>query len=157
MSFIIYEFTSINLTFRTNEGFYPSDILFRTAVPNLFGTRGQMHERQFLHGPGIGVEVGGGFRMTPEHSLYWALRFYHYYISSTSDHQALDPRGWGPRSRKMGQHPGLPPCHPPLPYFNNSPASPDPVLGMETTSGVLPRKGCDTGTGYVQCHWSEGT
>ena len=79
-------YTSINLTFRTNEGFYPSDILSRTAVPNLFGTRGQIHERQFFHRLG----VGDGFRMTPEHYIYC------YYISSTSDHQALDPRGWGP-------------------------------------------------------------
>ena len=83
-------YTSINLTFRTNEGFYPSDILSRTAVPNLFGTSGQIHERQLFPGPGVGVEVGDGFRMTPEHYIYC------YYISSTSDHQALDPRGWGP-------------------------------------------------------------
>ena len=27
------------------------------------------------------------------HCIYWALYFY-YYTSSTSDHQALDPRGW---------------------------------------------------------------
>ena len=81
-------YTSINLTFRTNEGFYPSDILSRTAVPNLFGTRGQIHERQLFPGPGVGVEVGDGFRMTPEHYIY--------YYYSTSDHQALDPRGWGP-------------------------------------------------------------
>ena len=53
-------YTSIYLTFRTNEGFYPSDILFRTAVPNLFGTRGQMHERQFFHGPGWRWEVASG-------------------------------------------------------------------------------------------------
>ena len=28
--------------------------------------------------------------------LYCALYFYFYYISSTLDHQALDPRGWVP-------------------------------------------------------------
>ena len=89
-------YTSINLTFMTNEGFYPSDILSRTAVPNLFGTRGQTHERQFFHGLGLGVEVGDGFRMIPEHYIYCALHFYYYHISSSSDHQALDPRGWGP-------------------------------------------------------------
>ena len=27
---------------------------------------------------------------------YCALYFYYYCISSTSDHQALDSRGWGP-------------------------------------------------------------
>ena len=30
------------------------------------------------------------------HDIYYALNFYYYYISSTSDHQALDPEGWGP-------------------------------------------------------------
>ena len=27
--------------------------------------------------------------------IYCALYFYYYYISPTSAHQALDPRGWG--------------------------------------------------------------
>ena len=39
--------------------------------------------------------VGHGFRMIQTHYVYCALYFYHYYISSTSDHQALDLRGWG--------------------------------------------------------------
>jgi len=33
--------------------------------------------------------------MIQVHCIYCALHFYYYYISSTSDHQALDPRGWG--------------------------------------------------------------
>ena len=37
-----------------------------------------------------------GFGMIQAHYLYCALYFYYYYISSTSDHQALDPGGWGP-------------------------------------------------------------
>ena len=37
----------------------------------------------------------GGFRMIQAYYVYWALCFYNY-ISSTSDHQALDARGWGP-------------------------------------------------------------
>ena len=37
---------------------------------------------------------GGGFEMIQVHYIYCALYFY--YISSTSDHQALDPGGWGP-------------------------------------------------------------
>ena len=40
---------------------------------------------------------GDGFRMIQAHYIYCALNFYFYYISSTSDHQALDPRGWGPQ------------------------------------------------------------
>ena len=39
--------------------------------------------------------VGDGFRMIQTHYLYCALYFYYYYIISTSDHQALDPGGWG--------------------------------------------------------------
>ena len=43
-------------------------------------------------------ESGGrdGFWMIQAHYIYYALNFYYYYISSTSDHQALDPRGWRP-------------------------------------------------------------
>ena len=37
-----------------------------------------------------------GFWMIQVHYIPCALYFYYYYISSTSDHQALDPRGWGP-------------------------------------------------------------
>ena len=38
----------------------------------------------------------GGFRMIQSRYIYCALYFYCYYISSISDHQALDFRGWGP-------------------------------------------------------------
>ena len=41
----------------------------------------------------LGVE--GGFRMIQAHYIYCALYFYYYYINSSSDHQALDLRGWG--------------------------------------------------------------
>ena len=37
-----------------------------------------------------------GFRMIQGHYIYSALYFYYCYISSTPDHQALDPGGWGP-------------------------------------------------------------
>ena len=33
---------------------------FRTAVPNLFGTRERFHGRQFFHGPGAGGGSGEG-------------------------------------------------------------------------------------------------
>ena len=32
--------------------------------------------------------------MIQVHCIYCALYIYLYYISSTSDHRALDPRGW---------------------------------------------------------------
>ena len=35
-------------------------------------------------------------RMIQVHYIYHVLHFYYYYISSTSDHQSLDPEGWGP-------------------------------------------------------------
>ena len=40
-----------------------------------------------------GEEDGHG--MIQVHYTYCTLYFYYYYLSSTSDHQALDPRGWG--------------------------------------------------------------
>ena len=40
----------------------------------------------------LGRERGrDGFRMVQVHHVYRTLHFYHYYISSTSDHQALIP------------------------------------------------------------------
>ena len=40
---------------------------------------------------------GDGFWDDSVHYIYCALYFYYYYyISSTSDHQTLDPGGWGP-------------------------------------------------------------
>ena len=36
---------------------------------------------------------GDGLGMIRAHYIYCALCFYYYYISSTSDNQALDPRG----------------------------------------------------------------
>ena len=39
---------------------------------------------------------GGGFGMIQARYIYCALYFCYYYISPTSDHQALDPGGGGP-------------------------------------------------------------
>ena len=39
-----------------------------------------------------GIGGGGWFGMIQAHYIYYALYFY-YYISSISDHQALDPGG----------------------------------------------------------------
>lgn len=63
---------------------------FKPEVPNLFGTRNWFFGRQFFHGPAM----GDGFRMIQ--GLYIYIYSYYYYTSSTSDHQALDPRVWGP-------------------------------------------------------------
>ena len=47
--------------------------------------------------PWTGVAGRGvTFRMIRAHHIYYTFYFNYYYISSTSDHQALDPRGWGP-------------------------------------------------------------
>ena len=43
------------------------------------------------------TDVGRGeFGMIQAHYIYCALCLYSYYISSTSDHLALDPRSWEP-------------------------------------------------------------
>ena len=62
-----------------------------TVVPNLFATMDQFPERQSFHWEG-----GKWFRKTQTRYIYCALYFYYYYISSTLDDQALDPRGQGP-------------------------------------------------------------
>jgi len=70
---------------------------FKAAVPNLFGTRDQFVEDDFSMHWGS----GGGFGMIQAHYIYCALYFCYYYISSTSDHQALDPGGWRPILRAL--------------------------------------------------------
>ena len=48
---------------------------------------------------GHGFVAGGGERQFGDDSsalCLLAIYFYFYIISSTSDHQALDPRGWDP-------------------------------------------------------------
>ena len=61
-----------------------------TAVPNSFGTRDPFHGRQFFLG------WGGGWFQDDSRTLHFRVLYFYYYISSTSDHQALDPGGWGP-------------------------------------------------------------
>ena len=43
-----------------------------------------------------GWRWGDGFEKIQAHYTYCAFYFYYYCTSSTSDHQALDPGGWGP-------------------------------------------------------------
>ena len=62
------------------------NLSYTSAVPNLCGTKDQFHGRPFFHG-----WVGNGFGMIQAHCIYCALYFYYYYISSTFEHQALDP------------------------------------------------------------------
>ena len=57
----------------------------RAVAPNLFGTGTGFMEDDFSTDG-----AGGGFRMIQAHYTYYALYFC-YYISSTSDHQAVDP------------------------------------------------------------------
>ena len=64
---------------------------YRPAIPNLFGSRAQFCGRQIFHRHGGGDD----FRMIQVHYVYCALYFYCYYISSTSENQALDPEDWG--------------------------------------------------------------
>ena len=62
------------------------------AVPNLFDTRASFVGDSFS----MTQRGGDGFGMIQMHYIYCALHFCSYHISSTSDHQTLDPRGWGP-------------------------------------------------------------
>ena len=81
------------------------------VVPNLFGTRDQFRGRQFFHGLGW---VDGRDGLGIIQALYCGLYFYYYYRSSTSDHQALDPGGWGAPG-------GLQTGHRPNPVFHLGP------------------------------------
>ena len=47
------------------------------------------------------MDIGDGLEMIQSHYIYGALYFYYYYISITSNHQALDPEGWRPLKYRM--------------------------------------------------------
>ena len=75
----------------------------RAAVPNIFGTKNWLCERQFSTDQGWGE----GFRMIQAHYIYCALYFCYYYISSTSDHEVSDPGGWGLQHQGITFHTAL--------------------------------------------------
>ena len=55
--------------------------------------------------------VGGvGFKIIQVHYINCAIYLYYYYISSTSDHQTLDPRGGGPLVYRKADHPVFSPA-----------------------------------------------
>lgn len=56
--------------------------------PNSFGTRDIFCGRQFFHEPGV-----VGWFQDDLRALFLLCILFYYYISSTTDHQALDPRG----------------------------------------------------------------
>ena len=63
---------------------------FRAAVPNLWH-QGLISWKKFFHG----WRWEGWLEMIQIRCIYCALYFHCYYISSTSDYQALDPRSLG--------------------------------------------------------------
>ena len=73
------------------------------VVPNsntslLYGSDPQLfwHQRPFSWKTTFPWRGGDGLGMIQVHYIYCALYSYYYYISSTSDHQALYPGVWGP-------------------------------------------------------------
>ena len=66
---------------------------YMSTVSNLLGTRGRFCKTQFFHRPG---EWGDGLGMIQVRYIYYVLYFCYYYISSISNHQAFNSRGWGP-------------------------------------------------------------
>ena len=82
------------------NGAHLGKLYWHKKVPTFLAPGTGFVEDNFFHGLGW----GGGFRMIQEHSIYWAFYFYYCYISSSSDHQALDvgtsifDNGWHTRS-----------------------------------------------------------
>ena len=72
-------------------------LFFETVIPNVFGIWDLFCGRQCFHG--IGGK--GSFQIIQVDYIYCALSFYYYYISSTSDHQGLDAKGWDPCFKRM--------------------------------------------------------
>ena len=87
---------------------------------------------------------GYGFRMIQEHYIYRALYFYYYYISSTSDHQASDPGGWGPLAYRIllrtVHH--LRPTR--IDSFTNENWDPKKSFVPDPTEGKTEERGCES-------------
>ena len=66
--------------------------LIRATALNILAPRVSFMEDNFS----MGLGMGDGFGMVQVHCIYCALYFYYYCISSSSDHQALDPEDQGP-------------------------------------------------------------
>ena len=71
-------------------------LMLYSSGPQPFWHQGWFGGIQFFRGLAGGQSRGGedGFSVVQAHYIYCVL--YDYYISSTSDHQALDGRTWGP-------------------------------------------------------------
>ena len=66
----------------------------RQRSPAFFWDQGRVSWKTVL--PWAWAWWGDGFRMIRAHRIHCVLYFYRYYIGSTSDLQALEPRDWGP-------------------------------------------------------------
>ena len=78
---------------------------------------------------------GGWFGMIQAHYVYCILHFCYYYISSISDHQALDPGGWGPLSSSRASQVVLEIEEPPCKSADERDASSIPELGRSSGGG----------------------
>ena len=79
--------------------------------------------------------MGDGFGIIQAHYMYCALYFCYYYISSTSDHQAVDPRGWGPLTYRI-----LGKCSSGLPWVGGEEAHTWSQLSFIVVLGEGPHK-----------------
>ena len=71
-------------------------LCLRAAIPKLSGTRKTIG-RQFFHGSGCGEGWFQDDSSSLSCTLFLLLEIkIIIMINSTSDHQALDPKGWGP-------------------------------------------------------------
>ena len=71
-------------------------LLFMAVVPNLFGTRDWFCGRQFFHRLTGSRWWGEWFGDDSSKVHIYCVLYFYYCIICTSDHQALDPGGWGP-------------------------------------------------------------
>ena len=86
----------------------------RAWQPTLVFLPGEPHGQRSLAGYSPwGCRVGhswSNLTCMQAHYIYCAFYFYYYYISSTSDHQTLDPGGWGPCLRGVSMSDTPSPC-----------------------------------------------
>ena len=79
----------------TESSLINGDLLWQGSPNFLAPGTSSMEDNFSIRGLGVGEDSLG---MIQEHYMYCAFCFYFDYISPTSDREALDPGGWGPRN-----------------------------------------------------------
>ena len=80
----------------TESSFGPETYILRSPLDQWFPVFLALGTSFFKDNVSMDLGVVDALGMIQAHPIYCVLYFYYYHVSSTSDHQALALKGWGP-------------------------------------------------------------